>query len=227
MAEALPPGIALKHREALEWFDARAGQEISWPEPLDGLFLLNKAKGIHKPAGWAHALSVRQSLDSPYPDSDIVELDDGGWSYSYYQEGPDPAARDQDFTNRALMRNLEDGVPVAEVRQVRRKPGARYRVLGLAEVSGWENGYFKLRRYRLGTPPPAISAAPPMSLEDARRRIERSIVARQGAGAFRAAVALDHADKGAAACEHACRVRVEACWQRIECVGLRWKQVAD
>lgn len=62
----LPSGLSKAHRAALEWFDERTGQEIGWPEPLDGLFLLNKAKGIHKPSGWQHALSIRQSLDSPY-----------------------------------------------------------------------------------------------------------------------------------------------------------------
>ncbi|MFC3579225.1 HNH endonuclease signature motif containing protein [Sphingomonas hylomeconis] len=187
MAEEALAGLDGTHREALNWFAERAGQQIDWPKPLNGLFLLNKAKGIHKPAAWKHALSVRQTLNSPYADSEIAQLGDGDWTYDYFQEGPDPAARDKDFTNRALMRNIEDGVPVAVVRQIRSKPGARYLVLGLASVVSWKDGYFHLRRYRAASAPPPAGEPLPMSLEDARRRIERSIVARQGAGAFRAA----------------------------------------
>lgn len=174
------------HRQALDWFATRTGHEIDWPKPLDGLFLLNKAKGIHKPAGWQYALSLRQVLDGPYADGEIAEFGDGNWSYDYYQEGADPAARDQDFTNRALMRNIEDGVPVAVVRQVRRKP-ARYHVLGLARVVGWKDGYFQLRGHRTGELLPASVEPVPLSLADARQRTELAIVARQGAGAFRAA----------------------------------------
>jgi putative restriction endonuclease len=187
MAEEALAGLDGAHREALSWFAERAGQQIDWTKPLNGLFLLNRAKGIHKPAGWKHALSVRQTLNGPYADSEIAQMGDGDWTYDYFQEGPDPAARDTYFTNRALMRNIEDGVPVAVLRQLRSKPTARYLVLGLASVVGWNDGFFQLRRYRAEAAPPPASEPVPISLEDARRRIERSIVARQGAGAFRAA----------------------------------------
>lgn len=143
------PGLTAKHRAALAWFADREGQEIGWPEPQDGLFLLNKAKGIHKPKGWDYALSVRQSLGSPYADGDPETNVDGGWTYSYFQEGLDPATRDKDFTNRALMRNRADKIPVAVVRQIRSKPHGRYMVLGLANVVGWNEGYFELQHYRI------------------------------------------------------------------------------
>lgn len=139
----LPP----EHRAALSWFADREGQEIGWPDPLNGLFLMNKAKGIHKPKGWLYALSVRQSLESPYDDRDPETSSDGSWVYRYFQEGTDPARRDKDFTNRALMHNQADNVPVAVVRQTKRKPGGRYLVLGLANVVGWNEGHFELRRY--------------------------------------------------------------------------------
>jgi putative restriction endonuclease len=187
MAEEALARLEGAHREALSWFAERAGQQIDWPKPLNGIFLLNKAKGIHKPAGWKHALSVRQTLNGPYADSEVAQLGHGDWTYDYFQEGPDPDARDTDFTNRALMRNIEDGVPVAVLRQLRSKPTARYLVLGLANVVRWKDGYFHLRRYRAEVAPPPAGEPVPMSLEDARRRIERSIVARQGAGVFRAA----------------------------------------
>lgn len=182
--------LSVVHQVALRWFENRAGQELSWPKPLDNLFLLNKAKGIHKPAGWEHALSVRQGLDGPYADREVIDLGKGIWTYDYHQEGAEPSARDQDFTNRALMRNLRDGVPVGVVKQIKRKPAPLYRVLGLATVEGWEAGYFRLRSYRSGSersvsPDPL---APPLSLKDARIRIEKAIVVRQGSGAFREAI---------------------------------------
>ncbi len=71
----------------------------------------------------------------------------------------------------------------------------QYRVLGLAKVAGWTKGYFHLKGYtaqgevvsRSGPPLDALgmAAAPVISLEDARRRLSSSIIARQGAGAFR------------------------------------------
>lgn len=137
-------------------------------------------------------MSIRQTLDGPYADRELVELDDGDWAYDYYQEGNDPGSRDSDFTNRALMQNIRDGVPIGVVRQVKKKPGSRYRVLGLAKVESWHNGYFRLRRYVADSSDEAIngSALLPLSLEDARRRIERAIVARQGANTFRTAVMI-------------------------------------
>lgn len=197
--ESLMRSLSDQHRIALVWFHDRAGQEISWPQPLDnGFFLMNKAKGIHKPVGWSHALSIRQSLGGPYSDRDVDILPDGTWRYEYFQEGQDPQKRDADYTNRALLRNLADGIPVAVVRQVKQKPGSRYKVLGLALVEDWIDGYFRLRSLVTSGPEEerdsAIAASNigasleslPLDFADARKRIERSIVARQGAGAFRA-----------------------------------------
>ncbi len=132
------------HRKALAWFEDREGQNIEWPKPLDGLYLLNKAKGIHKPLGWDYALSVRQSLGGPYKDGEVTFLPSGSWIYNYFQEATDPAERDKNYTNRALLRNLEDGVPVAVVRQIKPKPSPRYEVIGLARVESWDCGYFRL-----------------------------------------------------------------------------------
>ncbi len=123
--------LAPAHQQALAWFQDRAGQQIGWPEPLDGLFLLNKAKGIHKPSGWAHALSVRQSLGGPYADRDVVTLPGGIWTYDYYREGADPAARDSDFTNRALMQNMGDGVRSRSSARSRLSHHLAMRCLGL------------------------------------------------------------------------------------------------
>lgn len=194
-----------QHRSALEWFWERRGELIPWPEPIDGLYLVNRPKGIHKPAGWIHALSVRQALKGPYPDKPPTGSLEAGWTYDYFQEGQDPGDRDRYAGNRGLMACWADGVPVAVLIQESPKPGVRYRVWGLAEVSGFEEGYFRLRGYTeagelSGEAPGALpdliyqapetvaayaAETPPVSMEDARHRTAALIVARQGGKAFR------------------------------------------
>ncbi|CAN7301494.1 HNH endonuclease [Brevundimonas sp. LjRoot202] len=194
-----------QHRTALEWFWSRRGELIGWPEPLDGLFLVNRPKGIHKPEGWVHALSVRQALKGPYPDKPVSGSFEDGWTYDYFQEGQRPEDRDKYAGNRGLMACKADGVPVAVLIQEKPKPGVQYRVWGLAEVVDFDAGYFRLRGFsadgNLKTPHPGAGldfaypqpepslahAAdhPPLSLDDARRRIETQIVERQGGKAFR------------------------------------------
>jgi hypothetical protein len=73
-------GVSLsrEHSEALTWFADRTGSDISWPKPLGNIFLLNKAKGIQKPEGWTHALSIRKSLRSNYDDL-LHWNDEGRW----------------------------------------------------------------------------------------------------------------------------------------------------
>lgn len=142
LQEAISP-LTADHRQALLWFHERRGQKIGWPQPLpNGLFLVNRAKGIHKPGGWRHALSVRQAIGSPYADLDPEQRADGNWTYRYFQEGKDPADRDRYFTNRALLACRDDAIPVGVLRQTRSKPNVRYDVLGLALVRDWHDGYF-------------------------------------------------------------------------------------
>ncbi|AQG99031.1 HNH endonuclease [Burkholderia sp. KK1] len=191
--------LAPAHRAALQWFQDFEGQEVEWPKPLpDGTFIVNKAKGIHKPKGIDYAVSVRQSLNSPYADHEPIIDSDGSWTYRYFQEQLDPAQRDRQFTNRGLMACMNDGVPVGVLRQVKLKPQPRYRVLGLALVTHWRDGYFEFRSVDLD--PSGDNALPidrveqavetaaafdPSNLEDARRWIDASIVIRQGQPAFR------------------------------------------
>ena len=66
---------------------------------------------------------------------------------AYFQENPDPSARDDEYTNRALLRCWRDRVPVGVLYQTRRKPNIRYRVLGVALVAGWDGGYFFLEGF--------------------------------------------------------------------------------
>lgn len=194
---ALPP----EHREALEWFWARQGDLIPWPETLNGLFLVNRPKGIHKPKGWTHTLSVRQALKGPYADQPPMGSINDGWTYRYLQEGADPKARDKHPTNRGLMACKADDVPVAVLIQEQAKPKVRYRVWGLAKVAAWDAGYFGLIGYsKSGELTPNLpyysphtdysdlaEFGPPLDFEDFRRRIEQQIYVRQGGGAFRRA----------------------------------------
>ena len=137
-----------RHRAALRWFATNAGEERPWPtSPSDGTLLASKAKGIYKPSWTRYALSVRQSLGGPYSDRDPKLRSDGTWSYDYFQENADPDQRDLEYTNLGLVQCIEDGVPVGVFRQVARRPAARYRILGLAAVVGWEAGYFHLEGF--------------------------------------------------------------------------------
>lgn len=202
LLQALPA----QHRSALEWFEKRAGQETSWPGALDdGTLLATRAKGIYKPAWSRYALSVRQSLNSPYPDRSVVHGHGGSWTYDYFQENLDPNSRDDAFTNQGLMNCWRDVVPVGVFLQTRLKPNPLYKVLGLALVNGWGYGYFTLEGIRgWVASDSAVHRAPfsptdhpqdradavaegfnPSGLADERKRVIASISVRQGQAGFR------------------------------------------
>jgi len=190
------------HRAALEWFRQHAGSEETWSTIKaageTGPLLVTQAKGIYKPRGSDYALSVRQTLDSEYADKDVLQRPDGSWVYPYLQENPDPSQRDRMFTNRGLVRCMEDGVPVGVLVQTKPKPGVKYEVLGLAIVRDWKDGYFILEgfsdvgafqqqgddaaldRARIATEP-----FDPATQEDSRQRQLRQIAERKGQPRFR------------------------------------------
>ena len=144
-SEAVLSGLPNRHANALRWFCAHAGTEQPWPRPLPGQTLLvSKAKGIYKPKWSEYALSVRESLRSRYDDLDPVSDRNGRWTYRYHQENLDAADRDREYTNRALIRCMEDHVPVGVMRQVADRPKRRYEILGIGIVTNWENGYFTI-----------------------------------------------------------------------------------
>lgn len=200
-------GLPVRHRSALQWFMDHRGTNQPWPKPLpDGTLLASKAKGIYKPNWTRYALSVRQSLSSPYPDREPVVRSDGTWSYLYFQETDEPEARDSAYTNRGLIACLEDRVPVGVIRQVSGKPRASYHVLGLAVVVGWEGGYFLLEGFgptgqAHGSAAAAVEVAvlgraqenlavstgifDPGTIVDGRVRIIATIVRRRGQPEFR------------------------------------------
>ena len=134
--------------EAQQWFLQNAGRTLSWAaikatRPL----LATQAEGIYKPAGHEYALSVKETLSGPYPDKGPVYCADGSWLYEYFQKNPDPALRDKEPTNRAMMACRNDKVPVGVMIQTKQTPGAQYKILGLAYVTGWDEGYFYLESY--------------------------------------------------------------------------------
>lgn len=138
--------IDAKHKRALQWFADHAGTVIAWPKPLDGgILLATKAKGIYKPRGCRYAQSVRQAIGAPYPDQDPSHDPAGRWEFRYFQEGHDPKDRDKYYTNLALLRCMEDKVPVGVIRQRTGKPDPTYEILGLGLVMSWEKGFFHIR----------------------------------------------------------------------------------
>ncbi len=116
-------GLDGRHQSALRWFFDNMGAERQWPDPIgDETLLASHAKGIYKPEWMEFALSVRESLESPYADFPPDGEPDGSWSWMYFQEGADPDARDEEYTNRALMACLEHSIPVGAFRQISPKP---------------------------------------------------------------------------------------------------------
>ncbi len=193
-----------RHRAALAWFDEHAGQVVPWPRPIaGGTLLASKPKGIYKPEWSRYALSVRQSLAGPYPDKSPSAAADGSWTYEYFQEDLDPRKRDALFTNRGLINCWQDVVPVGVMIQVRPKPNPRYRVMGLALLVDWNQGFFQfhgitataqdsVRRSAEGLaamPQPRAdfiaSVFGPIQIDDERRRTRATIIARQGQPSFR------------------------------------------
>ena len=140
-----------EHAATLHWFREHSGTTVSWSIMDDqadsGVRLAARAKGIYKPRYTDYALSVRQTLDSLYADKEVVRRSDGSWVYPYYQENPNPAERDQEATNRGLVKCMNDGVPVGVLLQVKPRPGVEYEVLGLAAVTDWTSGYFILEGF--------------------------------------------------------------------------------
>jgi putative restriction endonuclease len=172
-----------------------------------GVRLAARAKGIYKPRYTDYALSVRQTLDSPYADKEVIRRSDGSWVYSYYQENPNPAERDREATNRGLVKCMNDGVPIGVLRQVKPRPGVEYEVLGLAAVREWTNGYFILQgfspegerrnydeldaaydRARAATSPFSVGEFDPFDRFDARERQIAQVIRRRGQLKFRAAL---------------------------------------
>jgi putative restriction endonuclease len=184
-----------RHQEGLIWFLERSGQEVSliWPmKSGGGVFLATQAAGIHKPDFSDYVLSIRSSIGKGatelYSDKEPVYEKDGSWTYLYRHEirdGTDPATI---WRNKALLKNMQEAVPVAVF--IQRNEG-RYQILGLAFVTDYNprTGYFFLTGTSIADS--AVSADPgitaePMDVDaDTRKFQETRQAVRQGQGKFR------------------------------------------
>lgn len=146
-----------RHRAALRWFADMTGQITPWPEPLPVVGpLASRPKGIYKPEWSSYALSIRETLDGPYPDREPIAAGES-WLYAYHQEGPGSEAPTERWMNAALHRCMVDGVPVGVLREIPSQRSRKlYEVLGLAIPIHYDSGFFFLegtetRRLRLPT----------------------------------------------------------------------------
>lgn len=187
------------------WFLDKAGQTLPWSEISSAdPRITSQAKGIYKPANHTYALSIKETLTGDYPDKEPIYRENGSWLYEYYQEGSDPNDRDKKYTNRAMMACIKDRIPVGVMIQRKPKPGVEYEILGLAYVTGWDDGYFYLESYsetsnakpgpqteieQLSRSIEELSDAEgrynPESTPDTRRKIVSSIIQRRGQTKFR------------------------------------------
>lgn len=193
-----------EHAHALRWFRDNAGRIVPWSEIQaqadNGARLVTQAKGIYKPQYMEYALSVRQTLESPYADKELQRRADGSWVYPYFQENQDPKQRDKEATNRGLVKCMSDGIPIGVLLQTKPKPGVEYQVVGLATVSEWRNGYFILEGFSAEGSTHVIDAAharagaeaetitddyDPSGRIDQRQRAITEVVRRRGQANFR------------------------------------------
>lgn len=184
----------ISHSMLLAWFEQHTGQVLTWKQlqQAPGTVAIT-AKGIYKPKELVYALSISQRLDSSYGDEELVYQENGSWRYSYAEEEDKRYDSAKLFTNQGLKKCMDDGVPVAVLVQLSQKPNVTtYRVLGLAKVISWEDGFFKLESTTLaedgltGSPTADDSSSfSPKGVEDNRERTLREITKRQGQGAFR------------------------------------------
>jgi hypothetical protein len=94
--------------------------------------------GIYKPAWSEYALCIKMAPGSPYERKDeVIFLEDGRWLMTY-----SPRSGGLDISdNRALVRCVDDHMPLAVIQQVTDKTkGSTYRVLGLGIITGFDSG---------------------------------------------------------------------------------------
>lgn len=130
------------YRVGWRWFIENQGRRVRWNEIASQRVLLACIpKGIYKPGGPdSPALSVKQTLGSPYRDIEPTSVGDT-WMYQYHEE----RGGLQFWTNRALIESMKRRWPVGVLRQVHPRSRAEYAVLGLAWVAEWRFEYFVLQ----------------------------------------------------------------------------------
>ncbi len=135
-----------RFRQQLLWLRTNYGTVIDSSRLARLVQGFRSQKGIYKPTGSPYALWVRQTLRGVYPDEEPHYCSDGSWTYRYSPEGREGRI-DMDLdTNRALLRGMEDRIPVGVMRQASVASGSRaYEILGLAYVESYDGKHFVLR----------------------------------------------------------------------------------
>ncbi len=182
-------------QEGLLWFQERSGKEItlSWPMKTDGgVFLATQAAGIHKPDFSEYVLSIRSSTGKGatelYSDKEPVIEKDGTWTYLYRHEIRGDALPETIWRNKALLKNMQDAVPVAVIRQL---SVGYYQILGLAYVTDYNprTGYFFLMGTSVANSTLSVNpglTAEPLDMEaDTRKFQETRQAVREGQAKFR------------------------------------------
>lgn len=199
--------LPAEYKQKLDWFLRHKDKIVSWEETrpeknkvAGNPYLFTGPKGIYKPANQNYALSIRVMLSSRYPDQEIIYRNDGSWSFRYHQEENEGKAPDSLMTNKGLIACMNDSIPIGVAIQVNAKPGASYRILGLAKVTELKDGFFLINGYSdKGEIITAKSYGPfseeldmigiddfdPKSQNDARKKVLREVVQRQGQKFFR------------------------------------------
>jgi len=182
-------------QEGLLWFLERSGKEIalSWPMKTDGgVFLATQAAGIHKPDFSEYVLSIRSSTGKGatelYSDKEPVIEKDGSWTYLYRHEIRGDALPETIWRNKALLKNMQDAIPVAVIRQL---SVGYYQILGLAYVTDYNprTGYFFLMGTSVANSTlsvnPGVTAEPLDIDTDTRKFQETRQAVREGQAKFR------------------------------------------
>jgi len=197
-----------RQQEGLFWFLERSGKELmlTWPiKTAGGVFLATQAAGIHKPDFSDYVLSIRSSTGKGatelYSDKEPVFEPDGSWTYLYRHEIRGDADPTTIWRNKALLKNMQDAVPVAVIQQ---QDVGRYKILGLAYVTDYNprTGYFFLTgtsvsNLPLGLEPGAVSESSDVE-SDTRKYQETRLAIRQGQAKFRSDLLLAYGEKCAA-----------------------------
>ena len=159
IAEACLIEMDVGRARSIEALEERSGEVLSVKE-IEGLLptgpaqaSFRQSKGIYKPAGSKHALWIRTTLKGQRRYSDSVPLvisPSGNWTIQYSAEDSKGQIHPDQWTNRSLLKCLDDKVPVAVFREVAGEGKKSYKVLGIAYVSNWDGHYFTLTGTAIG-----------------------------------------------------------------------------
>lgn len=199
-------------KKAMEYFiKNHQAKGVKYEAKYNGVSLHSPALGIYKPGYSDYVLSVKETLKGHYPDQPIYVAGDGKRFYLYHQQGESLSEHTTLNANIALNRNVNDKIPIGVSIQQEGKgrSGSTYNIY-IALVIGWvegfyilyfadDNGDFDMDVYDINCHDiyNAImdkgqtqkleenNEFDPDSIVDARKKIQRSIIQRQGQPKFR------------------------------------------